>query len=345
MLRHENVEWFGMTAAESILAGDRLALSRLLTQVENGTKEGQAELDLLFKNTGHAHLVGVTGAPGTGKSSLVNQIAQVVRKAPEGTPRSVAIVAIDPSSPFSGGAILGDRVRMRDLAGDTGVFIRSMASRGALGGLAGATAGVVQVLDAAGFDLILIETVGIGQSEIDIACLAHTTIVVENPGMGDDIQAIKAGILEIADILVINKADRPGVENTERALRVNLELGYPDGGRNHFLGEIGHLSENGSDAGQKPGAWIPPVLRTIATQPSGIPELVEAIWQHREYLVNSGLLAKRDQERLEHDFEVTLQAHLKEDWKAKTDPSVLRTVIEQMFRRELSPRQAVDRLI
>jgi len=334
-----------MTAAESILAGDRLALSRLLTQVENGTKDGEAELDLLFKNTGHAHLVGVTGAPGTGKSSLVNQIALEARRPNNGASRSVAIVAIDPSSPFTGGAILGDRVRMRDLAGDPGVFIRSMASRGALGGLAAATAGVVQVLDAAGYDLILVETVGAGQSEVDIARLAHTTIVVENPGMGDDIQAIKAGILEIADILVINKADRPGVENTERALRVNLELGYSPQGRDHEFLEDGHELDGLPEAVHAGGVWVPPVLKTIATQPCGIPELLKAVWQHRDYLVKTGLLVKRDRERLEHDFAVTLQGRLKDNWQDRTDPAVLKEVLEELFLRQISPRQAVDRLI
>ncbi len=334
-----------MTAAESILAGNRLALSRLLTQVENGVKEGEVALDELFKNTGHAHLVGVTGAPGTGKSSLVNQIALEVRRAANGVHRSVAIVAIDPSSPFTGGAILGDRVRMRDLSGDPGVFIRSMASRGALGGLAGATAGIVQVLDAAGFDLILVETVGAGQSEVDIARLAHTTIVVETPGMGDDIQAIKAGILEIADILVINKADRPGVEATERALRVNLELGYPDEHRNQTFLKEGHLQADFPEPVRHEQAWTPPVLKTIAIQPSGIPELVEAVWQHRDYLLKTGLLAKRDRERLEHDFELTLQEQLKANWRKRTDESVLKNVLDQVFARQISPRQAVERLI
>ena len=217
-----------MGLAEAILAGERLALARTLSQVENGTPEGRAALDALFPHTGRAHLVGVTGAPGTGKSSLVNQLARSYRQPPAGqTPRRVAVVAVDPTSPFTGGAILGDRIRMRDLAGDPGIFIRSMAARGSLGGLASATAALVQVFDAAGFDLILIETVGVGQAEVDIARLAHTTLVVEAPGMGDDIQAIKAGILEIADLLVINKADHPGVENTERALRGMLELAHP----------------------------------------------------------------------------------------------------------------------
>ena len=217
-----------MELAQAVLAGERLALSRTLTQVENDTPEGRAALDILFAHTGRAHLVGITGAPGTGKSSLVNQLARHYRQPPAGeSPRRVAVVAVDPSSPFTGGAILGDRIRMRDLAGDPGVFIRSMASRGSLGGIASATAGVVQVFDAAGFDIILIETVGVGQAEVDIARLAHTTLVVEAPGLGDDIQAIKAGILEIADVLVVNKADHPGVESTERALRGMLELAHP----------------------------------------------------------------------------------------------------------------------
>src|SRR5665648_558109 len=200
-----------MKLVEALLAGDRLALSRLLTQVENGTQDGFTALNELFQHTGRAHLVGVTGAPGVGKSSLVNQLALHFRSHDN---KTIAIIAVDPTSPFTGGAVLGDRVRMRDLAGDSGVFIRSMASRGTLGGLAHATAAMTQVFDAAGFDLVLIETVGAGQAEVDIARLAHTTLVVEAPGMGDDIQAIKAGILEIADILVVNKSDHPMADMT-----------------------------------------------------------------------------------------------------------------------------------
>src|SRR5512136_415645 len=217
-----------MDLAEAVMAGDRPAPARTLAQVENGTAQGRSAMSSLFPQTGRAHLVGITGASGTGKSSLVNQLARYYRQPSVGErPRQVAIVAVDPTSPFTGGAILGDRIRMRDLAGDPGVFIRSMATRGSLGGIASATSAVVQVLDAAGFDPILIETVGAGQSEVDIARLAHTTIVVEAPGLGDDIQAIKAGILEIADILVVNKADRPGVENTEKALKSMLDLAHP----------------------------------------------------------------------------------------------------------------------
>jgi LAO/AO transport system kinase len=200
---------------ESLRQGNRLVLSRALTAVENDDPAGQEMISALFPHTGKAHLVGVTGAPGTGKSTLVNQLARAFRKETDsGEQLKIAIVAVDPTSPFTGGALLGDRIRMQDLMGDPGVFIRSMASRGALGGLAHSTAAFTTLLDAAGFDLILIETIGAGQAEVDIAQLAHTVIVVEAPGLGDDIQAIKAGILEIADILVVNKADRPGAENT-----------------------------------------------------------------------------------------------------------------------------------
>jgi LAO/AO transport system kinase len=333
-----------MTNFESVLAGDRLALSRLLTQVENGTQTGRQALDSLFKKTGHAHLVGVTGAPGTGKSCLVSQIALEVRKATSSDQRSVAIVAVDPSSPFNGGAILGDRVRMRELAGDPGVFIRSMASRGALGGLSTATAGMVQVLDAAGFDLILVETVGAGQSEVDIARLAHTTLVVETPGMGDDIQAIKAGILEIADILVINKADLPGVENTERALRTNLEMGYSNGVFPSMM-EAGHTVQVPPAPRDQAFTWTPPILKTVAIESKGIPALVEAIWAHHDYLVNSGKLALRDRERLEHDFEDLLVERLKQEWTQHVDPQVRAQTLEQIFSRQLSPGEAVERLV
>src|SRR5512141_585360 len=240
-----------MTLTESILQGDRLALARLLTHVENLTPEGRSALTALFPHSGKAHLIGVTGAPGTGKSTLVNRLALHFR----GEKKRVAVVAIDPSSPFTGGAVLGDRVRMQDLSGDPGVFIRSMASRGSLGGLAQSTAGVVQVFDAAGYELILIETVGAGQGEVDIARLAHTTLVVEAPGLGDDIQAIKAGILEIADILVINKADRPGVENTEKALKSMLDLAHPT--QRIYMHHGRALAVN-PPAESDPQMWIPP---------------------------------------------------------------------------------------
>src|SRR5512142_2809359 len=219
-----------MDMFDEVLAGERLALARLLTLVENDTPKGRLALDYLYPHTAKAHLVGVTGSPGTGKSSLVNQLAKTFRCAGV---EKVAVIAVDPSSPFTGGALLGDRIRMRDLSGDPGVFIRSMASRGALGGLARSTASAAQVLDAAGFEIILVETVGAGQSEVDIARTAHTTIVVEAPGLGDDVQAIKAGILEIADVLVVNKADRPGAEGTVRTLRAMLDLDHHARSRFH----------------------------------------------------------------------------------------------------------------
>lgn len=322
---------------DAVTSGSRLALSRLLTEVENETSQGCSALDRLFIRSGKSHLVGITGAPGTGKSSLVSCITQSIRRNKK---KTVAIVAVDPSSPFTGGAILGDRVRMRELSGDPGIFIRSMATRGELGGLARATAGVVQVLDAAGFDIILIETVGAGQNEVDIARLAHTTIVVDSPGMGDDIQAIKAGILEIADILVINKADHPGVENTERALRANLELGYslPV---NH---KPGHLIEM-KDEVKLEGSWTPPVIRTIATQNKGIEEVTTAIFEHRKFLHESGMLILRDQERLRTEMEHKLQTALVQKWKETTTKEKYDQVIQSVFSRKLSPGAAIDILI
>jgi len=197
---------------QQVLDGDRRALARLLTHVENEREGAEQALAALFPHTGRAWVIGVTGAPGTGKSTLVNEMTKHYRA--QG--KTVAILAIDPTSPFTGGALLGDRVRMRDLSGDSGVFIRSMATRGSLGGLARATRDAIRVLDAGGFDVVLVETVGAGQNEVDIVRAADTTVVVEAPGMGDEVQAIKAGILEIADVLVVNKADRQGVNHTCR---------------------------------------------------------------------------------------------------------------------------------
>lgn len=321
-----------MNLAEAVLAGERLALARLLTQVENDTPAGRQALDGLFAHTGKACLVGITGAPGTGKSSLVNQLALRYRRpAPGQPPRRVGIVAVDPSSPFTGGALLGDRVRMRDLAGDSGIFIRSMASRGALGGLARTTAEVVQVLDAAGFDMVLIETVGVGQDEVEIARLAHTTLVVEAPGLGDDIQAIKAGILEIADILVVNKADHPGAENAERALKAMLEL---DTNRHKQRTDTWHLP-----------AWETPVLKTVATLGEGVPQLAEAIDRHAAYLRSSGEWQRREGERLRLELDTLVQERLVERWRAQLNPHLYAAVLEAVKKRSLSPFQALEQLL
>jgi LAO/AO transport system kinase len=327
----------GARLVEDALAGNRLSLARLLTQVENGTPEGQRALDKLFPYAGRAHLIGVTGSPGTGKSSLVNRIAQVYRDPRQmNPPRSVGVVAIDPSSPFTGGALLGDRVRMRDLAGDPGVFIRSMASRGALGGLARQTASIVQVLDAVGFEIILIETVGAGQSEVDIARLAYTTLVVEAPGLGDEIQAIKAGILEIADILVINKADRPGVENTERALRGMLEMGHAR------LSRWGRKSPTEIASVEE---WVPPVHKTVATEGRGSIELVQSITRHLAYLQRSGEWQRRQYERLQNELDGLIQMSLVERWRSKVSEDNYDEVLEQLCERKISPYQAVKHLL
>jgi LAO/AO transport system kinase len=331
-----------MTLTESVLNGDRLALAKLLTQVENLTADGRLALAALFPHSGKAHLIGVTGAPGTGKSTLVNRLALHYRS----QQKRVAIVAVDPSSPFTGGAVLGDRVRMKDLSGDAGVFIRSMASRGSLGGLAQSTAGVVQVLDAAGFDIILIETVGAGQGEVDIARLAHTTLVVEAPGLGDDIQAIKAGILEIADILVINKADRPGVESTEKALRSVLELAHPTRGAQLHHGKQMSLAAPSSKADEDaPAPWIPPIQKTVSTDGKGIPELAEHIDQHAEYLRSTGGWAARERARLEHELEIILQRALIDQFHARQPKTRYNEVLQQVFSRSLSPWEAVNVLM
>lgn len=329
-----------MISTQAILNSDRLALARLLTRVENDSPEGRTALIELFPHTGRAHLIGVTGAPGTGKSSLVNQLALHFRKTED---KRVAIVAVDPSSPFTGGAVLGDRVRMRDLSGDPGVFIRSMASRGSLGGLAQATANIVQVFDAAGFDIIIVETVGAGQSEVDIARLAHTTLVVEAPGLGDDIQAIKAGILEIADILVVNKADRPGVENTEKALKSMLELAHPTARVFKHHGTYMNVSmpEPSADA----RLWIPPIQRTVATEGRGIPELAQAIARHVEHLRSSGDWTLRERTRLEVEMEALIRDTLMTRFREDIPPQRYEEVLEKVVQRNISPWEAVRRLL
>ena len=239
-------------AAAKIIAGDRRALARAATWIENRRPEAETLLRELFPRTGRAMILGVTGAPGSGKSTLCDQIAQAVRD--EG--KTVAVIAVDPTSPYTGGAILGDRIRMQRHHADPGVFIRSMATRGWLGGLAAATTEMTMLLDAAGFDVVLVETVGVGQDEVEIARLADVTLVVLVPGMGDDVQAIKAGIMEIADVFVINKADLPGAEKLERELISYLSLSH------------------------RPDGWSPPIIKTEANEGKGIAETLQAA---REY--------------------------------------------------------------
>lgn len=315
-----------MDMFNEVLAGERLALARLLTLVENDTPKGRAALDYLYPHAGRAHLVGVTGSPGTGKSSLVNQLAKTFRSTGV---NKVAVIAVDPSSPFTGGALLGDRVRMRDLSGDPGVFIRSMASRGALGGLARATASAAQVLDAAGFEIILIETVGAGQSEIDIARLAHTVVVVEAPGLGDDIQAIKAGILEIADVLVVNKCDLPGAEQTARALKAMLDMAHST--------RPGQITDT--------AYWAVPVLMTCATGCQGVVETVAAIRSHREFLRNSGEWQRRELEHLQSNLDATLRDLLMQRFRDRLIDGVYEDILARLASRDLSPFEAVEALL
>jgi LAO/AO transport system kinase len=321
-----------MIVPDRILAGDRLALARLLTQIENEQPEGFETLSALFPHTGQAHLVGITGPPGTGKSTLVNRLVLTLRSR---TQKLVAVVAVDPSSPFTGGAILGDRIRMRDLTGDPGIFIRSMASRGALGGLARTTSAVVDALDAAGFGWILIETVGAGQAEVEIARTAHTTLVVEAPGLGDDVQAIKAGILEAADLLVVNKADLPGADNTVRVLQASLELA--SGARRPT---DPHSQPEPTEEG-----WAPPVLRTVALLGEGIDEVVDAILHHCAHLETTGRRVGRDRQRLRAELLALLGDGLLARFLSAHSEEDLGLALEQVFARQVSPCQAVERLL
>jgi LAO/AO transport system kinase len=321
------------------LQGDRRALSRLISRVENGGTEAWSALALIYPRTGRAQIVGVTGAPGTGKSTLVSEIAKVTRRQhPEIT---VGIVAVDPTSPFSGGAVLGDRIRMRDLAGDAGVFIRSMATRGSLGGLARATTDVVKVLDAAGFQLILIETVGAGQSEIDIARTADTVIVVEAPGLGDEVQAIKAGILEIADILVVNKADRDGVQSTVNALHAMLDLGKAPTSVLHH----GHLLTIAAPPDADGDRWRPPILKTIAAEGAGIAEVLDAVTLHREYLSQHPEGQQRVKVRAAIELEIILREALLQRLLDRIKPEDLHHTIDRVAARTLDPYSAVERLL
>ncbi len=323
---------------DDLLAGDRRTLARLITRVENRTPDSHAALARLYPHTGRAYLVGITGAPGTGKSTVVNALTRTLREREQ----TVGIIAVDPTSPFSGGAVLGDRIRMVDLAGDRGVFIRSMANRGSLGGLAATTGDVARVLDAAGFDVILIETVGAGQSEVDIARTAYTTIVVDAPGMGDDVQAIKAGILEIADILVVNKADRPGAENTVRALRAMLELGHRLRTNLHH-GEL--LARPASPDASIYDFWQVPILKTIATEGEGLGALADAIERHRAYLADSGLLVERQRAGIEAELAARLREALLDQLIRQRTPAALEELIERVLARQLDPGSAVRMLM
>ncbi len=306
-----------MDLADSLLSGNRRALARGITLVETGGAAARELLSAVYPRTGRAHIVGVTGAPGAGKSTLVNALARHWRSAG----KTIGIIAVDPTSPFTGGAILGDRIRMQPLGGDPGIFIRSMASRGRLGGIARATGDAIDLIDAAGFDMIVVETVGAGQGEVEIASAAHTTLVIEVPGMGDDVQAIKAGILEIADVFVVNKADREGADATMRQLRAMLHLGGPprDG-------------------------WEPPILRAVAMREEGIPAITAAVERHLEFLRAGGKLADRERVRIAREFQLIIQEAALERIRERTAAG-WDALVARIARREIDPYTAAAELL
>jgi len=301
---------------DAAVAGGRVSLARLLTLAERGGPEGAEVARLTHRLAGRAVTVGITGAPGSGKSTLTGALCGVVRAAGE----RIAVLAIDPSSPFSGGAILGDRVRMSDHALDEGVFIRSMATRGHLGGLAVATPAAIRVLDATGFPTVIVETVGVGQVEVEIAGAADTTVVVVNPGWGDAVQANKAGLMEIADVFVINKADRPGAAETRRDLEQMLMLSAA-------------------------GSWVPPILETEATTGRGVAELWATIAEHGRHLAVTGELGRRRVERVGEEFRAALLAGLLDRVEQLAGPRRFAELRDQVLRRQLDPLTAVVELL
>lgn len=314
-----------MTASlvDRILARDPRAIARAISKIENDAPDANEILKALFARTGRGLTVGVTGAPGAGKSSLVDKLALHYRSAG----KTVGVIAVDPSSPFSGGAILGDRIRMQNLANDPGVFIRSMATRGNLGGLARATVDAVAVLDAAGYDRTLVETVGVGQDEVDVVKAADVSVVVLVPGMGDDIQAIKAGIMEIGDIFVINKADREGVERAERELITLLEMSERSGG------------PHGEDG------WKPRIVRTVATQNKGIVEFVEAIENFADFRrAHLDSLERRANVAQNRIIELLRDRLLRRALEEALAPGQLRELAAQVASRRRDPYSIVEEI-
>jgi LAO/AO transport system kinase len=306
------------TPRRDFFNGDTRALARAISLVEDRAPSGEALLRQMFDHTGRASIIGVTGSPGSGKSSLVDRLAALYRK----ESAQVGVVAVDPSSPFTGGAILGDRIRMQALSTDPGIFIRSMATRGHLGGLAAATADVIRVLDAAGRDPVLVETVGVGQDEIDIVKLADVTLVVLVPGMGDDIQALKAGIMEIGDIFVINKCDRPGVEKMEHALNAILSLAHREDG------------------------WVPPIVKTIATEGGGTDELRKHIDGYLQRSEGSALRLARKREAARHHLTRLLQERLVNNALDAAFPeNALDHVLDKIARHETDPYSVMDAMV
>jgi LAO/AO transport system kinase len=306
-----------MTSLHEVIKGDTRALSRLITQIENRGDGTWGVLRTLFPHTGNAHVIGITGSPGVGKSSLVDRLAVEYRR----RDKTIGIVAVDPTSPFTGGAVLGDRIRMQATANDPGVYIRSMATRGNLGGLAAATSDVVLVLDAAGKDPVIVETVGVGQDEIEIVKLADVTIVVLVPGMGDDVQALKAGIMEIADVFVINKSDRPGAERLERAVTSILSLAHREDG------------------------WLPPIVKTVATRGDGVDELLAAIQRYLDFRQTGTLrLTKRRENARQRLLSLLQEQALRTVVEKASASGEFNRIIDDIANRKQDPYSIVERI-
>lgn len=300
---------------QGLLAGDRRALSRLISEVENGTRRGREALARLYPRTGHAQTVGITGLAGAGKSTLVRTLAMVYRR----RGKRVGIIAVDPSSPYTHGAILGDRIRMQDLTGDPGIFMRSMATRGALGGLNVAAEDVVAVLDAAGFEVVLVETIGAGQDEVEVARVAQSTVLINTPGMGDGVQAMKAGLMEAADILVVNKSDLPGADTVVNQLRTLLSLAPAD-------------------------AWEIPIVKVVATRDEGIDQLAEALDSHHSYLEASGALIGSRREHARQQILALAQAEFVRRLTVNAGER-LEVLCEEVALRTLDPHSAALKLV
>jgi LAO/AO transport system kinase len=303
---------------EGVLTGRTRALAQAISLVESHDERAVRLLAEVYPATGKARILGITGSPGAGKSTLVAALAKHYRA----SGKRVGIIAVDPTSPFTGGAILGDRIRMSDLYTDRGVYIRSMATRGFLGGLAGATNDVVDILDAAGFDIVLVETVGVGQDEVEVVRTVQTNLVVLVPGMGDDIQAIKAGIMEIGDVFVVNKADRPGADKTVTEVTMMMSL----------------VEEHGD--------WVPPIVKTVASRTQGIEELDAAIVSHFDYLAESGELDRRNRDRVR----IRIETQLKERFMAQLIGGTIpreeyESILEDVLRKHDNPHDAAERML
>lgn len=304
---------------QRILEGDVRHAARLMRLVDDQDQRALDALATLFPHTGYAHIVGVTGNPGSGKSTLVNKLIGIYRA----RDKRVGCIAVDPTSPFSGGAILGDRVRMQEHALDPGVFIRSVATRGNLGGVSRSTPALVQIMDAMHYDVIIIETVGVGQDEIDIVQMADTSVVVNVPGMGDDVQASKAGVLEIADVLVINKADKDGAKRLRRELRTMLGL----------------------DESDKRGKWVPPISETIAVNGTGVEDLVDIIDSHYTWLVEHNQDVGLATRRMKHYVELIATGHFERALRAQLRTDQWATRLDHVVKRELDPYALAKELI